>query len=795
MKSSKIPFRKSLRGRLLLFLILPIVIIFIAVIVFQAVNSFSVVRNLAQQQLRNLADQIALEVDRENARAVLAAEIMALTQEEGLFGNRKASIALARRVLDSYPAFTGAYFGYEPNADLRDKEFANTPSAEELGPAFDPKGRFIPYWFRDEKVWGRITLTPLVDMETSLYYDGCRRQYQEKKQSLPMITEPYVYEGKMIVEQTYPLVKDGRFVGIAGVDRALADIGRFLNSIKQTQQVDVFLISSRGRFIATTLGLGLRTQDIEETAYRDIFTPLYKSRAVRHSLVGNDPQDDENYYFTTAPVPTGDWLVILRQSEDSVLGPIRNDLFQTTGVALVGLLILVALVLWFSTSVAHRIQHAVEASDRLASGDLSKDLMDPTNTGDEIGFMFRSFNRVVESYRQVSEVCAAIAKGDFSRRVPPRSDHDSLSEAINLMAERRQAAEENLQDRTDRLESRTRELEILTKQSEQRATIESGLSQLYTNLHGDLTVDMVAENGLEALVTFLEAPAGALFVTKSDQRIYRLATHAYPDDPDLPTSYAVGSGIVGQAAQSGRQETSHPGSEALKITFGFGDVIPSQVLAYPLITNDKVLGVAELCLFRDLTDTQSQWLTQAAKSIADTLRFAQERDERKQAEEHNRMILESASEGIFGVDDKGRITFVNASACHMLGYSVEEMIGQASHKLIHHHRVDGSEYPIEECPMYAAYTRGEGNRIDDECLWLKDGRSLPVEYGATPIMKQDDIVGAVISFTDITQRKQAEEKLRDAMDRAEAATQAKSEFLANMSHEIRTPMNGIIGMN
>ena len=61
-----------------------------------------------------------------------------------------------------------------------------------------------------------------------------------------MVTEPYVYEGKMIVEQTYPIVKDGRFVGVAGVDRALSDIARFLDNIKQTRHADVFLISSRG---------------------------------------------------------------------------------------------------------------------------------------------------------------------------------------------------------------------------------------------------------------------------------------------------------------------------------------------------------------------------------------------------------------------------------------------------------------------------------------------------------------------------------------------------------------------
>ncbi len=130
------------------------------------------------------------------------------------------------------------------------------------------------------------------------------------------------------------------------------------------------------------------------------------------------------------------------------------------------------------------------------------------------------------------------------------------------------------------------------------------------------------------------------------------------------------------------------------------------------------------------------------------------------AEERVRLILDSASEGIFGVDTDGVITFVNPSACRSLGYSAEEMIGQPSHQLVHHHHKDGSEYPREQCPMFAAYTRGEASRVDNEFLWRKDGSGMPAEYGATPIRKDDKVVGAVISFFNITLRRKAEEALQ-----------------------------------
>jgi diguanylate cyclase (GGDEF)-like protein/PAS domain S-box-containing protein len=132
----------------------------------------------------------------------------------------------------------------------------------------------------------------------------------------------------------------------------------------------------------------------------------------------------------------------------------------------------------------------------------------------------------------------------------------------------------------------------------------------------------------------------------------------------------------------------------------------------------------------------------------------------RQSEESKSLLLHAAGEGIFGVDAAGQVTFINPAALRMLGFSAEEMMGQSVHGLIHHSHGDGSNYAVEECPMYASYTKAIDSHVIDETLWRKDGSSFPVEYSCMPITKDGKVMGAVVTFRDVTERKQSEEKIR-----------------------------------
>jgi signal transduction histidine kinase/DNA-binding response OmpR family regulator len=115
------------------------------------------------------------------------------------------------------------------------------------------------------------------------------------------------------------------------------------------------------------------------------------------------------------------------------------------------------------------------------------------------------------------------------------------------------------------------------------------------------------------------------------------------------------------------------------------------------------------------------------------------------------------------------------------------------HILVHHTRPDGEPYPVTECRIYKAVREGRGVHVDDEVLWRRDGTSFPSEYWSYPMWNDGELVGVVLTFVDITERREVEDQLLVAKAAAEQASDAKSQFMANMSHELRTPMNAILG--
>ena len=158
------------------------------------------------------------------------------------------------------------------------------------------------------------------------------------------------------------------------------------------------------------------------------------------------------------------------------------------------------------------------------------------------------------------------------------------------------------------------------------------------------------------------------------------------------------------------------------------------------------------------------------------------------------LILAATGDGIYGLDAHGKTTFVNPAAARACGYTNEEMLGGNLHDMIHHTRPDGRYYHVHDCPIYAATNDGRIHRISDEVFWRKDGSSFPVEYVSTPIWDNGHLAGAVVSFRDITERKLAEENMRELQAELHHISRlgAMGEMASAMAHELNQPLAAIM---
>ena len=141
------------------------------------------------------------------------------------------------------------------------------------------------------------------------------------------------------------------------------------------------------------------------------------------------------------------------------------------------------------------------------------------------------------------------------------------------------------------------------------------------------------------------------------------------------------------------------------------------------------------------------------------------------------LILESADDGIYGIDLEGRLTFINHAGASALGYAPEQLMGCDLHETLHHSHADGTPYSRATNPILQALRRCEPIRMRDEVFWRRDGASIPVEYTANPLIEDGQISGIVVAFQDVTERRRLE-KMKD-------------EFISTVSHELRTPLTSL----
>jgi PAS domain S-box-containing protein len=162
-------------------------------------------------------------------------------------------------------------------------------------------------------------------------------------------------------------------------------------------------------------------------------------------------------------------------------------------------------------------------------------------------------------------------------------------------------------------------------------------------------------------------------------------------------------------------------------------------------TGDEVEVLRELAASAQREIELRRALARARRTAEEMERTHRERDE----------FLNATSDGVYTIDPSGRILFANRAAAEQLGYAPEEMIGRDAHELFHHSHPDGTPYPRAECSIARAGQTGRAVQVQGEVLWRRDGTSFPVAYSSSPVLRDGQVVGAVVRFTDMTEQTRA----------------------------------------
>ena len=471
---------------------------------------------IMQATLNNIAEQ----TNRENLQLGSIVISMAVTQANGLFGQRLPSLMYAKDLLQRFPNIMGAYVNYEPNADGQDRLYSDKV-------LYTDEGRFIPYWYwQDGVARDVILLAPSEEVEGSERYMATQKKWQDlagsgaKTESSLYFSEPFTNQDISMISISYPLVIDEQFRGIVGVDRSLNMLYEQLKGVKPYTSASLFLLSREGRFVTSTgehawrVSSGDNLADLPE--YNAIFDKFFSSKE-KGITKAVSPLDDEIQFFVFSPVKMGSWMIAMAVNEEEIVAPVNAVVKKISYISAIAFLTLL-IAIWGSSRlfIVRPVRRIMGLFSEIGMGNFNARVK--VKTRDEIGEMATSLNAMLDntlvliqsreerdaiqtSIMKLLDEISGLAEGDLTRRAEVTAEMTgAIADSFNTMAEQLSDVVKNVKQATEQVtktaDGANKSTKQLSKASEKQARGVSNTIKVINEMA--TSIKQVAENAVRS---------------------------------------------------------------------------------------------------------------------------------------------------------------------------------------------------------------------------------------------------------------------------------------------------------
>jgi len=796
-------FKMNLNTKMLVYILTTSVVIFGATIAFVSINSKNIALNdaikIADSYAREYANltkaelNVDMNITRAMAQSFMAYKDIPYDLRTGIFNS------ILFKIAEENPNFLSVWTNWE--LQYRDSNWTKTHG----------RARFTTYRDQNNEIhYYSDTLDVEVENKESAYY-AMKISKQET------VMDPYFFsytkrKEDEILETSVcsPILVNGDFAGLAGIDLSLDRFTELISSIKPFEGSFAILIANNGAIISHPDSelKGQLITDVYENEAKE-FTILEKiQKGLKFSYFTKNTETGEEYYVSYAPIVIGKsltpWSLAIHSPVHVIVQKATRNFRFAILVGFIGLLILTLVILIIARNISMPLIKTTRVLKELAKGNIDEKLKIHINTNDEIAEIAESVNTVIDGLNSTAIFASEIGNGNLDAEFKILSDNDVLGNSLLEMRESLKNAEEEEKKRKIEDDKQNWTTHGIAKFAE--------IQRNYNNDLKELSFQIVSN-----LITYIDANQGAIYVlddTDNDSIYYKLTSAvAFGRKKLMDDKYKPGESLVGRCAHEKKTiYLLEVPEDYVNITSGLGKANPRCMLLVPLILNDVVFGVIELASFHKFEDFQISFLEKLGESIASTIssvkvnektarlleqaqqqgeELAAQEEEMRQnleelqatQEESQRREMEMA--GIIGAinnatyvmeyDMECVIQSVNDAFIEIYGIPRDKMLGKKYSDFIVNEEFDLNKYN----EMWADLKFGKIVKQTESIR--SHGKVHWVSATYTPIMDAEGIPHKVMNVSiNITENKNQEEEVRRLLQDSESKSRQLEEQEAIM---------------